>query len=121
MTKKPFILFLVMMFALAAHAQLHWPSVTQTSDSTLAAQVNAAYASDCRWQRVTFAQKSVDYLRTLSMGIPAYGREPDGDYRRGVFLVEAAIHTVVDIGAAKRNAHNLDGRGDDVLLCFTAS
>lgn len=30
------------------------------------------------------------------MDIPAYGREPDGDYRRGVFLVEAAIHTVVD-------------------------
>ena len=91
MTKKPFIIFLVMMFALASHAQLHWPSVTQTSDSTLAAQVNAAYASDCRWQRVTFAQKSVDYLCTLSMDIPAYGREPDGDYRRGVFLVEAAF------------------------------
>lgn len=101
MTKKPFILFLVMMFALAAHAQLHWPSVTQTSDSTLAAQVNAAYASDCHWQRVTFAQKSVDYLRTLSMDIPAYGREPDGDYRRGVFLVEAAIHTVVDSAGLK--------------------
>lgn len=101
MTKKPFILFLVMMFTLAAHAQLHWSSVTQTSDSTLAAQVNAAYASDCRWQRVTFAQKSVDYLRTLSMDIPAYGREPDGDYRRGVFLVEAAIHTVVDSAGLK--------------------
>lgn len=28
---------------------------------------------------------------------------------------------LADVGAAKRNAHNLDGRGDDVLLCFTAS
>lgn len=29
--------------------------------------------------------------------------------------------TLRQIGGAKRNAHNLDGRGDDVLLCFTAS
>lgn len=28
---------------------------------------------------------------------------------------------IANIGGAKRNAHNLDGRGDDVLLCFTAS
>lgn len=47
---------------------------------------------------------------------------PDFTVRQGIVVAVAPGNTAQEmVGAAKRNAHNLDGRGDDVLLCFTAS
>lgn len=92
------MLIILAMFT-AAFAETANASVTDTTDAQLAAIVNAAYQSgEYEYQEVYYAQQMIDKLIYLNRDAPKYGKDADGTFRRGTYLLEAAIHTLVPEG-----------------------